>query len=256
MFDESGNRFTPTHANKAGKRYRYYTSQIVIRKASAKGTVCRIPAHSLEEAATERILECLRSPGELLNTVKDLPDGVAHFTGIVKLGELKVSDWSALSVLDQEIFLRSIINRVIIHSNSVEIRIDAGVLLRRLLDKQRTLFSTSQEVARSDGPCFVWLSCPFRQARQGKALRLIIGNNQAPAATSTLAILKAIARARMLYHQIASGEAISVPDLANQHGVTPRYVNRIFRFASLGPRSDRSHHEWTMRFTAYTRRAR
>ena len=33
LFDEQGNRYTPTHAIKRGKRYRYYTSQAVIRKA-------------------------------------------------------------------------------------------------------------------------------------------------------------------------------------------------------------------------------
>ena len=131
--------------------------------------------------------------------------------------------------------MQSIIDRVIIHSNSVEIRIDAGTLLRRLLDKQQKSLSASQEVARSDGACFVSLSCTFRQARQGKALRLIIGSNQAPTPTSTIAIVKAIARARLWYHQIVSGEAIGIPDLAERHGVTPRYVNRILRFASLGP---------------------
>ena len=32
LFDDQGNRYTPTHSVKGGRRYRYYTSQAVIRK--------------------------------------------------------------------------------------------------------------------------------------------------------------------------------------------------------------------------------
>ena len=32
VFDAEGNRYTPTHAVKKGRRYRYYTSQAVIQK--------------------------------------------------------------------------------------------------------------------------------------------------------------------------------------------------------------------------------
>ena len=33
IYDEQGNRFTPSHANKKGRRYRYYVSQAVIQNA-------------------------------------------------------------------------------------------------------------------------------------------------------------------------------------------------------------------------------
>ena len=47
LFDVNGVRFTPTHAVKNGKRYRYYTSQAVISKAGEKPPNVRVPAHPL-----------------------------------------------------------------------------------------------------------------------------------------------------------------------------------------------------------------
>jgi site-specific DNA recombinase len=49
LFDDHGNRMTPTHANKGGARYRYYISQAVLQKKSqAPGSVSRVPAAELE----------------------------------------------------------------------------------------------------------------------------------------------------------------------------------------------------------------
>jgi hypothetical protein len=45
LYDDRGNRMTPTHANKKGVRYRYYVSQALLqnRKAEA-GRIARVPA--------------------------------------------------------------------------------------------------------------------------------------------------------------------------------------------------------------------
>jgi site-specific DNA recombinase len=49
IFDEYGNRMSPTHANKGGARYRYYISQAVLqKKPQAPGSVSRVPAAELE----------------------------------------------------------------------------------------------------------------------------------------------------------------------------------------------------------------
>jgi hypothetical protein len=85
--------------------------------------------------------------------------------------------------------------------------------------------------------CFLGGRKPFPPPKsvQGKALRLILGTSQAPPPTSTAAILKAIARARLRYEKIVTGEATNLRDIAKKHGFTPRYVKRIFPLASLGP---------------------
>jgi hypothetical protein len=54
VFDAEGNRFTPTHAVKNGRRYRYYTSQAVIQKSGlsctdCSGSTCQTASRNSEE---------------------------------------------------------------------------------------------------------------------------------------------------------------------------------------------------------------
>jgi len=46
IFDAGGNRYSPTHSNKNGCRYRYYTSRAVIHKTERPNSPARIPALS------------------------------------------------------------------------------------------------------------------------------------------------------------------------------------------------------------------
>ena len=48
LFDDEGNRLTPSHCTKGGKRYRYYFSQATLRSATGSGGVRRVPAAELE----------------------------------------------------------------------------------------------------------------------------------------------------------------------------------------------------------------
>jgi hypothetical protein len=48
-------------------------------------------------------------------------------------------------------------------------------------------------------------------------------------------VVKAIARAHSWYKQIAAGEVTSIDQLAQQSGLTRRYVRRILQFGYLSP---------------------
>jgi hypothetical protein len=86
-------------------------------------------------------------------------------------------------------------------------------------------------------PPIAKIDCPFRHVPQGRALRLIVGSNQITTDASLQAIPKAIARARLWYEQLVDGTAPSISQLAIMHNVSPRYINKIFRLASLSPQS-------------------
>ena len=46
LFDDRGNRMTPTHTNKRGARYRYYVSHPILQKRNNEaGTVSRVSAN-------------------------------------------------------------------------------------------------------------------------------------------------------------------------------------------------------------------
>ena len=73
-------------------------------------------------------------------------------------------------------------------------------------------------------PPIASIECPFRHVRQGRALRLIVGNTNITTDASRQAILKAIARARLWYEQITTGQARSICELAGLHGISPRFI--------------------------------
>lgn len=231
VFDEDGHLYTPTHANKAGRRYRYYTSQAVIRKASATEVPARIPAHDFEVAATDRILKFLKSPKEVLGALT--PSGkqsrAGRYAQLLRQASEKVASWSVLSSGTRERLIKAIVERVVIHPDEVEILIRKDALIHQLAGKTAAQLPAGREM--------VALRCPFRHSVQGKAVRLIVGDQQAPLASSTLAILKAIARARKWRDQIIAAEAKGIRDLARIHKLNHSYVKRIYSFASFSPAS-------------------
>ena len=56
LFDDRGNRMSPTHANKRGVRYRYYVSHAILqnRKAEA-GNIARVPAPEIETLVCDSV---------------------------------------------------------------------------------------------------------------------------------------------------------------------------------------------------------
>ena len=53
IFDDRGNRMTPTHTNKNGARYRYYISHALLQRRNDKAT--RVSAHEIERAVTKAL---------------------------------------------------------------------------------------------------------------------------------------------------------------------------------------------------------
>src|SRR5689334_9671398 len=63
LFDGDGNRMTPTHATKEGKRYRYYISRPLITSDQTDGSAGRrIPAAEIAQAVTSRMRQWLIDP--------------------------------------------------------------------------------------------------------------------------------------------------------------------------------------------------
>ena len=71
LFDDRGNRMSPSHALKNGVRYNYYVSTPAIQgRKQDSGTVSRVPASAIEEAVSDALrARC----GQV--KLSDLPDG-------------------------------------------------------------------------------------------------------------------------------------------------------------------------------------
>jgi site-specific DNA recombinase len=85
IFDDRGNRMTPTHTNKRGARYRYYVSHAILQKRKDEaGSVARVPAPDIETMVLKTLREHLASESNderPIPTDRDLIE--RHIEGVV-----------------------------------------------------------------------------------------------------------------------------------------------------------------------------
>jgi site-specific DNA recombinase len=227
VFDGEGNRLTPTHANKAGKRYRYYTSQSVIRKGTAKPSITRISAIELEQAVLGRIERFLSLDDDLLGFARSQNLLGRPLEDMFNYARNLAETWKSSEVDNQQRMTRSALMKVVVRQNLIEITLNASLLLDCISESSR-----SDEPSRSS---IVTLTCAFQPAHRGQELRLIVKGVDQSVTQSTEGLVKAVARARLWYEEIVAGEVGSTSQLATKHNFHPSYVKRILRCAMLSP---------------------
>ena len=79
LFDDRGNRMSPSHTNKAGARYRYYVSQAVLQKnPQATGSIGRVPAAEVETLVMTALRHHLQASGTEPQTADNDRELVEH----------------------------------------------------------------------------------------------------------------------------------------------------------------------------------
>jgi hypothetical protein len=127
-------------------------------------------------------------------------------------------------------FVKPALQQVVVSHESIELRISGGRL--------RALLTGAGPPAEGEASGrTVSLICPIQVRSIGAEIRIISDGVKPASKPHSTAFLKAIYRAREWYDQIVRGEAASFEDLAKQHGVTSRYIRRVFRSASLSPQT-------------------
>ena len=65
LFDDRGNRMSPTHARKGGIKYRYYVSSALVDgRPEEAGSTTRVPAPEIEALVARSVREHLKLPQE------------------------------------------------------------------------------------------------------------------------------------------------------------------------------------------------
>jgi DNA invertase Pin-like site-specific DNA recombinase len=230
LFSESGDLYIPTSAHKGGRRYRYYTAQALIKNGKEAGSVTgRLPAPAIETAIAERITKFLASSGDLLEAMKSLESVDLKYEKLLKNAKHNSVAWSAMQDAGRADLIRVLVQRIVIHEESIELEIDVSAL-QQVLEGRACTRPNGRSVTFS-------LHAPFRHVPQGKMLKVVIGNQRTDSSPNNEAVEKAVARAHAWYKMIVSGKFASLADLARKEGLTPRYVKKIFPLAQLSPQS-------------------
>jgi site-specific DNA recombinase len=228
LVDARGERFTPSHAVTKGRRYRYYVSAALITQAGADHAQgWRLPAQEIEDAVIRVLADALTSPAMLLEHF-----GTAGIPSdeIRKMLDRATRLATALnrSPAQRAKVVRDLIEKVVIGENAITIRI------RRCALSGGAVAPPSSE-STSDSP--IELAAPMAFRRRGVEIRLVLPaaaiQNDRSRCDPTL--IKAIARGRAWFEELAAGRARSLRELAERDGITRRYVRRLVDLAFLSP---------------------
>ena len=229
LFDNKGGRFTPTHAVKNAKRYRYFTSQAAIRQDGSRPAIARFPAKELEQFVESQILLLLKAPEKCTTGMEDGPSKDAA----AECAKDLATSWPKLETSKRHELLNNILKRVVLGSTSVTIEIDKTKLLATLLVENPEALAS----LRTQKPDILALASAFRALRRGNELRLVTPQNGSGfEQTPVTSLANAIARARDWYERIIAGDVNTVGQLARSAGLTRRYVRKILQCAALSPR--------------------
>ena len=133
LYDADGNRYTPTHAVKGGKRYRYYTYQAAIQKRALPSQFNRLPAKEVEQLVVSRIAKLFDSPEELIQAVADMETAIRDLKRLTTAGRDLARSWDKLSLKESGSKIRSLIVRVLVREAVLEIEVSPEALERMLL---------------------------------------------------------------------------------------------------------------------------
>jgi DNA invertase Pin-like site-specific DNA recombinase len=237
LYDEDGNRFTPSHAIKRGKRYRYYVSQRVIKDAASPSVQPgRIPAREIEKVVINELKSFFASADQVVSALADAEDDLATTQTLIEaaVGCAKRLEGTSPSSLSE--MLETIVARILVHEGSVEIQINRAKLRAQLLAPNRT-DPQAQDAMDDFKQQPISLTIETKLKRCGGEMRLVIPSSSAgPAPGNAVpALIKAISRAHEWVRQIVAGQYKDQRAIAVATGLNERYVSRIIQSAFLAP---------------------
>jgi hypothetical protein len=201
LYDDAGHRMVPTHATKAGIRYRYYVSLPHLHgvsKTASVGSVSRVPAADIEDIIVKSISEHLMAQ-------KGKPS-------------------SAITpAVDRSIILEQV-SRIAVHKDRLLIQVKSN-------EAAEAADATNGHVIS-----IPWQKPPSKRSRQ---ILLTHGASRAAVrperAERRARLVAAIARGRRWLDEIVSGLVTDVEEIAARENCSSRQVNMTISLAFLAP---------------------
>ena len=237
IFDSKGTRFTPTHASKGGKRYRYYVDQALTKGiAPATADIPRIPAMEIEHIVRKGFAEFLGNSKNLLDALGTGLSGTATeraFKQARMLGaELRAATPSSWMPL-----VRPALQQIVIEERAIRLRIlQEGLRTILLPQGDHSLIRSSDDTEEDHRQQIHEYVIAARMQTRSGVIKLIVGNGADRTMTEPdLTLCKAIARAHEWAERLRAGRVQSARALAKAEGVTESYVTRVLRLGFLAP---------------------
>jgi site-specific DNA recombinase len=228
LTDARGERLTPSHAVKKGRRYRYYASAALITEAGTeRAQGWRLVAKEIEEAVIRILTNALTSPARLVErfgTAVMPSDQIQKMLG--RAARLAVALGGSPG--ERAKVVRGLVEKVMVDEKTLTIKLRRGPLLAG---------DVPSSASEDGGNNAIALTAAVTFKRRGVETKLVLPGlaQQKHSSRCDPALIKAIARGRAWFEEIATGRVRSLQELARRDGITRRYIRRLVCLAFLSP---------------------
>ena len=261
VFDETGDRLSPTHARKQGVRYRYYVSQRLIQKRKVKVRTAdaanaddpvthnstasgwRIPAQQLEQLVEREMSDLLANHNRLIEAIQTL---IAEddIPAVLVTSERATHRWKGQTAQQRRATLNQLFHRIALKPGWIRLELKRAHLLEWLMKGSEQHFHQSDRglsvnVNDDADPVFV-IERPLTIKRRGVETRLVLKDATAQATSHDPALIDLIARAHRYLASLTDGTGRSLTDIAKQHQTELSEVSRLLPLAFLSPKITQS----------------
>jgi DNA invertase Pin-like site-specific DNA recombinase len=227
IVDASGEPMTPSHAVKAGRRYRYYVSAPLITRDRPAPDGLRIPAGDVEALVLDRLRAFLSSTSEVGNALRECDLEAHRLAAILDRSARMARAWPTLSPVEIRTLVRSVVAGITVETSLITLKLDRFKLLAAVQDG-----ASSHPVDDTDAdPLILTIEASLRRAGKGK--RLVIGEGMAGRADP--ALVKLIAKAHQARKRLFSGSDESIGAMARRLGTNRGRLTRLIRVSWLAP---------------------
>ncbi len=228
LVDARGERLTPSHAVKKGRRYRYYVSAALITDAGTdRAQGWRLAAPEIDEAVIRILGNALTSPARLVERFGAVNMPSDQIRKVLSRAARMAAALSG-SPGERAKLVRELVEKITVDEKAIIIKLRRGLLLGE------DVSSSASEPANDKA---VELTAAVAFKHRGIETRLVLPGlaQQDRSSRCDPALIKAIARGRAWFEELATGRARSLEELAKRDGITRRYIRRLVGLAFLSP---------------------
>lgn len=238
LFAANGNRLTPTHTVKNGRRYRYYVllhSTGAVDENSRGGgkprfATLRIPAPEIEATLISQLSNRLANPHWLLKHIAE-DQRISDRKAIIAKGRNTVARLKELSGAELRSLILELIRRITVTDRGLCIEIRHS----HLTNMSKTSGPSSADDHRPQRGGTLQIHVPIVLGRRGQETKLIVDapdESQNPRKADGV-LVKLIANARRWWDDLNTGRYSTIRSLAKAYGKDERYVARVMPLAFL-----------------------
>lgn len=234
IFDDSGERMTPTHANKKGRRYRYYVTHSLIKRGRPKASDAarRVPAGDVERLVEEKMVSFLKDERELYSALAVMISEAHEFETPVAVASSVAERWPSMSAAEKREWLQGLIVRITLKPAELEIAIRVAHLVNILRNGGE--IGAHEPKLLPNEPTLV-LTIAAKLKRTGIEKKLLIESpNKRSGTKPNASLLKLMARAHEIQTIFGRGGR-PISEMANEAGVSSSHFTRLLRLSFLAP---------------------